>query len=107
MNPDMSPTVLPDTTVHTSDETRIEEIVPYNVIFLNDDVTTMDFVVQVLVSVFKKDGATAVALMLEVHTSGAAVVDVLPREEAELRQQQTHSLARQAGYPLRCIIEPA
>jgi ATP-dependent Clp protease adaptor protein ClpS len=103
----MPPTALPDTTVHPSNETQIEEIVPYNVIFINDDVTTMEFVVHVLISVFKKDGATAVGLMLEVHNTGAAVVDVLPREEAELRQQQTHAMARQAGFPLRCIIEPA
>jgi ATP-dependent Clp protease adaptor protein ClpS len=77
------------------------------VIFLNDDVTTMDFVVYILLTIFKKDPSTAVELMLETHNTGAAVVDVLPLEEAELRQQQTHAAARSAGFPLRCLIEPA
>ena len=98
---------LPDTTIEITDDTITEQIPPYHVIFLNDDVTTMDFVVQVLVSVFKKDTITAISLMLEVHHSGSAIVDVLPREEAELRQEQTHAMAHQAGYPLRCVIEPA
>ena len=66
----------------------------------------MDFVVKILIMVFKKDKMTAVRLMLEVHHNGAAVVDVLPLEQAELRQQQTHSMAQKEGYPLRCIIEP-
>ena len=74
---------------------------------LNDDVTTMDIVVKILIMVFKKDKMTAVRLMLEVHHNGAAVVDVLPLEQAELRQLQTHSMAQKEGYPLRCMIEPA
>jgi ATP-dependent Clp protease adaptor protein ClpS len=103
----MAPVQSPDTTIKTTDDTRVEKVPPYKVIFLNDDVTTMDFVVKMLVSVFKKDTVTAVTLMLEVHHTGAAVVDILSLEEAELRQQQTHTLAHQAGYPLRCVIEPA
>ena len=74
---------------------------------LNDDVTTMDIVVKILIMVFKKDKMTAVRLMLEVHHNGAAVVAVLPLEQAELRQLQTHSMAQKEGYPLRCLIEPA
>jgi len=103
----MPPVQLPDTIKETGDQSRVEKIPPYKVILLNDDVTTMDFVVQILIMVFKKDEVTAASLMLEVHNSGAAVIEVLPLEEAELRQQQTHSLAHEAGYPLRCVIEPA
>jgi len=103
----MSPTTLPGTIKETDEAARVETIPPYKVIFLNDDVTTMDFVVYALITIFKKDPATAIQLMLETHNSGAAVVDVLPLEAAELRQEQTHTAARSAGYPLRCVIEPA
>ena len=103
----MSPTTLPGTIKETDEAARVETIPPYKVIFLNDDVTTMDFVVYALITIFKKDPPTAIELMLETHNTGAAVVDVLPLEEAELRQQQTHTAARAAGYPLRCLIEPA
>jgi ATP-dependent Clp protease adaptor protein ClpS len=103
----MPETIWPGTTEETDEAVRVETIPPYKVIFLNDDVTTMDFVVYVLLTIFKKDSSTAVELMLEIHNTGAAVVDVLPLEEAELRQQQTHQAAHSAGFPLRCLIEPA
>ncbi len=105
----MPGTVLPETTpgVETGDESKVEEIPLYKVIFLNDEVTTMDFVVYVLVAVFKKDHQTAFLLMLETHHQGSAIVDILPFEEAELRQTQVHSLASKEGFPLRCVIEPA
>ncbi len=82
-------------------------IPPFKVVFLNDDKTTMEFVVHVLRTVFGKDLDTAVRLMLEVHHTGATTVAILPKELAELRQLQTHSAARAAGFPLRCVIEPA
>ena len=103
----MPTTTLPGTIQKTDEAIRAETIPPYKVIFLNDDVTTMDFVIYVLITVFKKDPTTAVELMLETHNTGAAVVDVLSLEEAELRQLQTHTAARSAGFPLRCVIEPA
>lgn len=99
------PSTLPDTGVR--DASQVEQIPPYKVIFLNDDVTTMEFVVLMLITIFKKDEPTAVRLMLEVHHSGAAVIDVLPFEEAEHRQQLVHSAAQAAGFPLRCLVEPA
>ncbi|HTN43022.1 MAG TPA: ATP-dependent Clp protease adaptor ClpS [Nitrospiria bacterium] len=102
------PTITQPGTIQETDEAiREKTLPPYKVIFLNDNVTTMDFVVHILIAIFKKDPATAVELMLETHNTGAAVVDVLPLEEAELRQQQTIEAARSAGFPLRCVIEPA
>ena len=102
----MASILLPDTGTDIREDSDVELIPRYKIIFLNDDLTTMDFVVKILIMVFKKDKMTAVRLMLEVHHNGAAVVDVLPLEQAELRQQQTHSMAQKEGYPLRCIIEP-
>ena len=102
----MASILLPDTGTDIREDSDVELIPRYKIIYLNDDLTTMDFVVKTLIMVFKKDKMTAVRLMLEVHHNGAAVVDVLPLEQAELRQQQTHSMAQKEGYPLRCIIEP-
>lgn len=102
----MATILLPDAGIEVREDSDVELIPRYKIIFLNDNVTTMDFVVRTLIMVFKKDKMTAVRLMLEVHHNGAAVVDVLPLEQAELRQQQTHSMAQQEGCPLRCIIEP-
>ena len=103
----MAPILLPDTEIESREDSHVELIPRYKIIFLNDDVTTMDFVVKILIMVFKRDKMTAVRLMLEVHHNGSAVVAVLPLEQAELRQQQTHSMAQKEGYPLRCMIEPA
>lgn len=103
----MPPTILPGTIQEIEEDIQVREIPLYKVIFLNDDITTMDFVVNVLMAVFKKDPETAIQLMLETHNSDSAIVDILPFEEAELRQQQTHTAARSAGFPLRCLIEPA
>jgi len=108
VNETQAEVALPGTIEETEieDATRVQRIPPYKVIFLNDDITTMDFVVHVLITFFKKDAETAVRLMLEVHQLGSAVVDILPLEEAELRQHQVHEAARGAGFPLRCV-EPA
>ena len=105
----MASIVLPETIEETEiiDKSRVEKIPPYKVIFLNDDITSMEFVVYMLVSIFKKDQSTAFLLMMEVHNQGAAVVDVLSFEEAEHRQNQVHTMAGREGFPLRCLVEPA
>jgi len=105
----MTVTATPETVeeVGTGEASRADLLPPYKVIFLNDNKTTMEFVVKILMSLFRLDQATAVRIMLEVHNTGAAVVAILPLEEAELRQQQVHEAARAAGFPLRCVIEPA
>jgi len=102
-------TAVPETIeeIETGGKSRADLAPPYKILFLNDDVTTMEFVVKILMALFQLDQATAVRIMLEVHHTGAAVVAVLPLEEAELRQQQVHEAARAAGFPLRCVIEPA
>src|SRR5579862_5655218 len=72
----LTKTGVPDTIEETGidDSTSVQRIPLYRVIFLNDNVTTMDFVVYVLITLFKKDRTTAVSLMLEVHHQGSAVV---------------------------------
>lgn len=78
----------------------------YRVIMWDDDVTTMEFVIRVLVKIFTKDIKTAEKLMYEIHYSGSAHVDTLPLERAEFKVEQVHSAARLEGYPFRCTIEP-
>jgi len=78
----------------------------YRVLVHNDDVTTMDFVVHVLQTVFQKELEEAVRIMLAAHHTGVALVAVLPLEQAELRIEQAHSLARTAKFPLAFTCEP-
>jgi ATP-dependent Clp protease adaptor protein ClpS len=78
----------------------------YRILIHNDDVTTMEFVVLVLLQVFKKDEREAVELMLQAHQTGTALVAVMPLEVAELRIDQAHSMARTAKYPLTFSCEP-
>ena len=78
----------------------------YQVVFHKDDETTMDFVVEVLVSVFNKQSAEAVALMLKVHNEGSAVVGLYTLDIAQSKTDKALRLARTAGFPLRITIVP-
>ncbi|MCR5729077.1 MAG: ATP-dependent Clp protease adaptor ClpS, partial [Ruminococcus sp.] len=64
---------------------RVKEPKQYNVIMINDDFTTMEFVVAVLVDIFRKDEVTAQAIMMKVHKSGQAVVGKYPYDIAATR----------------------
>jgi ATP-dependent Clp protease adaptor protein ClpS len=79
---------------------------PWRVILHDDDVTTMDFVVHLLVTLFAKPQPEAVELMLLVHHTGSATVAVCPQERAELYVEQVRSMARARGFPLVASAEP-
>ena len=79
----------------------------YKVVLLNDDYTTMEFVVHVLESVFQKSPAEAFRIMLQVHTAGSGLAGVYPWEVAETKVETVTSMARDAEYPLRAAIEEA
>ena len=79
---------------------------PYRVIIENDDVTPMEFVVLVLLSIFDLDIDRAERVMLEAHNKGHAYVVSLPFEDAQQRVYHAHSTARAAGYPLSFYLEP-
>jgi ATP-dependent Clp protease adaptor protein ClpS len=79
----------------------------YKVLLLNDDYTTMEFVVKVLMSVFHLEEEKAVEIMLHVHHNGAGVAGVFTYEVAETKANKVHELARQEEFPLRCALEPA
>ncbi len=78
----------------------------FKVLLHNDDYTTMEFVVDILQSIFNKPTADAVRIMLNVHENGIGVAGVYPAEVAETKVDKVHTLARKSGYPLRCSVEP-
>ena len=83
------------------------ELAPrYRVIIHDDDVTPMDFVVGVLVDIFRLDMNGAAAVMLEAHNTGAALVGVWPLEQVEFLVDRAHATARTAKYPLTFTYEP-
>ena len=84
-----------------------EEPPLYRVLLLNDDYTTMDFVVEVLVSVFRKSVKDATVIMLNGHRQGVGVCGMFPYEIAETKVDTVHSMAKEKGFPLKCIMEKA
>lgn len=78
----------------------------WKVIAHDDPITTMEFVVRIMVQVFKKPLVFAEAIMWQVHTEGMSVVDVLPRAEAERRVKIATAAARLEGFPFRFTLEP-
>ena len=79
----------------------------YNVIMINDDFTTMEFVVSVLVDIFHKDQVSAEAIMMQVHKNGQAVVGKYPYDIAVTRVTTALSRAKEEGYPFRMTVEEA
>jgi ATP-dependent Clp protease adaptor protein ClpS len=79
----------------------------YHVIMLNDDGTPMEFVVQILISLFRKSAEQATEIMLEIHEKGRGVAGTYMYEVAEQKVHQTVNSARMSGFPLSAIIEEA
>ena len=80
--------------------------ISYKVIFLNDDVTTMEFVIHVLANLFSYDEVGAREITLKIHQDGKAIVAVLPFELAEQKVLETTTIARSNGFPFAVKIEP-
>ena len=85
----------------------VERPRPYKVLLHNDHFTSMEFVVEILQSVFQKGHVDAVRIMLNVHHNGIGVAGVYAAQIAESKVQEVHSRAEDHGFPLRCSIEPA
>jgi ATP-dependent Clp protease adaptor protein ClpS len=79
----------------------------FHVVLINDDYTTMEFVVHVLETIFDKGPAEAYRIMMEVHTSGRGVCGAYTYEVAETKVATVHEMARTEGFPLRAGIEEA
>ncbi len=77
----------------------------YKVVLLNDDFTTMEFVVEVLQKIFGMNRERATQVMLKVHQEGSAVCGIYPKDIAETKVAQVIAFAKQHEHPLRCVLE--
>ena len=91
--------------IELSEDLEVQEPKKYNVFLLNDDYSTMDFVIDVLVKVFRKTINEAEAIMLSVHNNGKGLCGVYTFEIATTKVAQVKSLARDKGFPLKAIME--
>jgi ATP-dependent Clp protease adaptor protein ClpS len=94
-----------DEEVATESREKLEKPPLFRVLLHNDDFTTMEFVVHVLQNVFGHDEASAVRVMLSVHTQGTGVAGVYTYEVAETKAEKATQLARSHEYPLLCTVE--
>lgn len=77
----------------------------YKVFLVNDDYTTMEFVVHILEKIFRKSRVEATEIMLHVHKNGAGLAGVYTKDIAETKVASVQELARKNQYPLRCLME--
>ncbi len=87
--------------------TKVKEPKKYNVILLNDDFTTMEFVVAILIEIFNKDPITAETIMMDVHKKGRGVVGSYPYDIAAPKVNDALNRAKAEGFPFRMSIEEA
>ena len=98
-----SPEIEEDVVSEVRDE--IDEPPMYKVLLHNDDYTTMEFVVEILMLVFNKPPEEAVEIMLNVHQKGIGICGVYTSEVSETKVNTVHDLARENGFPLKCTME--
>lgn len=89
------------------EDTELKEPPKMAVLLHNDDYTTMEFVIEVLVRFFRKSGEEAVKIMLSVHHQGSGVAGIYPAEIAETKVTQVLEYAKTHGFPLKATAEPA
>jgi len=95
----------PDEAVLTESKRKLKKPPLYRVLLHNDNYTTMEFVVFVLMRIFNHSEVEAFRVMLQVHTRGVGVAGVYTREIAETRIAKVTTLAREYEYPLLCTME--
>jgi ATP-dependent Clp protease adaptor protein ClpS len=93
---------------HTVSKSKVELREPplFKIIYLNDNKTSVDFVVESLIQHFEYTAETAVTITEDIHNSGSAVVAILPYEIAEQKGIEVTLDARSHDYPLQIKLEP-
>ena len=94
-----------NTKIKTQINTDVKEPPLFRVIYLNDNATSMDFVIESLVEYFDYNSSTAQEITVTIHEAGSAVVAILPYEIAEQKSIAVTLLARTNGYPLQVKVE--
>ena len=95
-----------DTVTTTKTNTALKEPPMFKVIYLNDNQTSMEFVIETLIDFFNYNPQTAVKITEDIHVDGSAVVAVLPYEVAEQKGIEVTVAARSQDYPLQIKLEP-
>ena len=85
----------------------LKEPMMYRVIYINDSVTTMEFVIESLITVFNHSPESAQEITIKIHEEGSGTAAILPYEMAEQKGVEVTQLARTNGYPLQIKLEPA
>ncbi|MEM1245506.1 MAG: ATP-dependent Clp protease adaptor ClpS [Acidobacteriota bacterium] len=94
------------TAIAPRERVEVQEPRPYRVLLHNDDYTTMDFVVEALVSIFGRSVPEATRIMLQVHHDGIGTAGIYPRDIAETKAGEMEAAAQSQGMPLRVSTEP-
>jgi len=84
---------------------ELEEPKKYKVLLLNDDFSTMEFVIEILTNVFRKSLEESESIMLDVHNTGKAICGIYTKEIALTKVAQVKTMARKAKFPLKAIAE--
>ena len=106
MPPQLKGSMMSDTRVKIKPNVQIAEPPMFKVIYINDNQTSMEFVVGSLIEHFEYTVSTAEKITIDIHEAGSAVVAVLPYEIAEQKGIEITVSARTAGYPLQIKLEP-
>ncbi|APW66363.1 MULTISPECIES: ATP-dependent Clp protease adaptor ClpS [Arcobacteraceae] len=91
--------------IELEDDLDLQEPKKYKVFLLNDDYSTMDFVIDVLVKVFRKSLDESSNIMLNIHNNGREVCGVYTHEIAATKVGQVKTMAREKGFPLKAVME--
>lgn len=94
-----------NTDLETKERVKIKYPKKYKVLLLNDDYTSMDFVIDVLITIFHKSYEESEKIMLEIHEKEKGICGVYTYEIAETKVMQVHKKARDNGFPLRATME--
>jgi ATP-dependent Clp protease adaptor protein ClpS len=98
---------MPSTDIQLDEKIKIRATEPrrWKVILLNDDTTPMEFVISVLIEIFKHTHETASDIMLQVHETGSGIAGIYSFEIAEAKAVEATNLARTNGFPLQIKLE--
>lgn len=98
---------LPFDDLDTSAINEVEKATPalFKVLMHNDNYSTMEFVINILETIFHKSSTEANQIMLNVHLKGVGICGIYPFEIAETKADAVHRLAEGADFPLRCSVE--
>ena len=91
--------------IELEEELELEEPKKYKVFLLNDDYSTMDFVIDVLLKIFRKSLDESEIIMLNIHNNGKEVCGVYTYEIASTKVAQVKTIAREKGFPLKAVME--